>query len=202
MEDRRGHQVVRATMAPSSPLRLGRGRSQHLVAPRAGVTEMTVSRVTIEPFKVPGPLHLHRHANNVYVVLDGQLEVTSGPTVYMLGPGDSILIPSGEAHSTHNPTNAPVVLMAIYDRSVEDDFITVEDASQDRDEPALQFRIDSSRCIGSGECVLAAPEVFDIGPEGVAILRREAPLLDRSKAAILVGNCPSGALRLVEPASS
>ena len=59
----------------------------------------------------------------------------------------------------------------------------------------MQIIIDRARCIGSGDCVVAAPSLFDQGDDGVAVvvsLPDTAELADLAREAI--ENCPSGAL--------
>lgn len=58
--------------------------------------------------------------------------------------------------------------------------------------PDTTVTIDPTRCFGSGECVMAAPDAFAFDDEGVAVVVDVAPLspeaLDR-----IVEQCPSGA---------
>jgi ferredoxin len=60
-------------------------------------------------------------------------------------------------------------------------------------------RADRNVCIGAGQCVLTAPDLFDSDDEGLVKLLDAHP--DRSRLADLrlaVELCPSGALRLIE----
>jgi ferredoxin len=64
----------------------------------------------------------------------------------------------------------------------------------------MRIELDQDKCCGAGQCVLAAPEVFDQRDEdGIAVLldARPSPALYeqvRDAAAI----CPAGAIRLAE----
>jgi ferredoxin len=64
----------------------------------------------------------------------------------------------------------------------------------------MRVILDEPKCVASGQCVLAAPEVFDQRDEdGVAILLDETPGEEtydgvREAAAI----CPAAAIRLAE----
>ncbi|MEV4759277.1 ferredoxin [Micromonospora sp. NPDC049559] len=62
----------------------------------------------------------------------------------------------------------------------------------------MRVRVDRERCCGSGNCVLAAPEVFDQDDaDGLVLLRRaEVPpeLADGVRRAVDL--CPAGALGL------
>ncbi|MFF4525129.1 ferredoxin [Streptomyces bluensis] len=64
----------------------------------------------------------------------------------------------------------------------------------------MRVELDEPKCVASGQCVMASPEVFDQRDEdGVAILLEERPgeeLLDGVREAVAV--CPAAAIRLVE----
>jgi ferredoxin len=64
----------------------------------------------------------------------------------------------------------------------------------------MKVELDEPKCVASGQCVMAAPDVFDQrDDDGVAILLQEYPGVElheetREAAAI----CPAAAIRLVE----
>lgn len=63
----------------------------------------------------------------------------------------------------------------------------------------MKVELEADKCVASGQCVLAAMEVFDQDDDGIAILLDERPAaehLDDVKEAIAV--CPAAAIRLVE----
>lgn len=64
----------------------------------------------------------------------------------------------------------------------------------------MTVRIDQTRCIGSGQCVLAAPDVFDQSDEDglglVVIAEPSADLLPGVRDA--VDRCPAQAVSLEE----
>jgi ferredoxin len=64
----------------------------------------------------------------------------------------------------------------------------------------MRVELDVPKCVASGQCVMAAPDVFDQREDdGVAILLEEQPgeeLLDDLREAVAV--CPAAAIRLVE----
>jgi ferredoxin len=65
----------------------------------------------------------------------------------------------------------------------------------------MRVSADRDVCIGSGNCVLTAPAVFDQDDdEGLVVVLLtsdvEGPVADDVRAA--VGRCPSGALQLIE----
>lgn len=65
---------------------------------------------------------------------------------------------------------------------------------------SMRVELDEPKCVASGQCVMAAPEVFDQREEdGVAILLDDGPAPElhdgvREAAAI----CPAAAIHLVE----
>jgi len=64
----------------------------------------------------------------------------------------------------------------------------------------VEVELDEPKCVAAGQCVVAAPEVFDQREEdGVAVLLDDRPgpdLLDGVKEAAAL--CPAAAIRLVE----
>ncbi|WLW57860.1 ferredoxin [Streptomyces sp. YU58] len=63
----------------------------------------------------------------------------------------------------------------------------------------MKVELEADRCVASGQCVLAAMDVFDQDDAGIAILLEDRPadeLLDDVKEAVAV--CPAAAIRLVE----
>ena len=58
---------------------------------------------------------------------------------------------------------------------------------------------DQDRCVGSGMCMLAVPEVFDQDDDGIVTLLTSDPDDERADAVRkAVANCPAAALRLVD----
>ncbi|MFJ1747356.1 ferredoxin [Streptomyces sp. NPDC088116] len=64
----------------------------------------------------------------------------------------------------------------------------------------MRVELDEPKCVASGQCVMASPEVFDQrDDDGVAILLEERPgdeLLEGVREAVAI--CPAAAIRLVE----
>ena len=52
-------------------------------------------------------------AERVYVVLEGEITVTTKGGAVLLGPLDSCLIPPGETRSVQNATNQPASMLVI-----------------------------------------------------------------------------------------
>jgi len=57
--------------------------------------------------------------------------------------------------------------------------------------------VDRGRCAGSGQCALAAPEVFTRSGDGKVLLR-PGPGADVDQSRSAAARCPSGALSVVE----
>ncbi|MFJ1756165.1 ferredoxin [Kitasatospora sp. NPDC088134] len=62
----------------------------------------------------------------------------------------------------------------------------------------MRLHLDQDRCCGSGQCVLAAPELFDQRDEdGISVLLVAEPGAEQLPAAWeAVAACPGGAIRL------
>jgi len=64
----------------------------------------------------------------------------------------------------------------------------------------MRVELDEPKCVASGQCVVAAPEVFDQRDEdGIAVLLVEDPgaeMLDGVREAVAV--CPAAAIRLTQ----
>ncbi|QYX76705.1 MULTISPECIES: ferredoxin [Streptomyces] len=63
----------------------------------------------------------------------------------------------------------------------------------------MKVELEADKCVASGQCVLAAMDVFDQDDDGIAILLEEQvgeDRLDDVKEAVAV--CPAAAIRLVE----
>lgn len=64
----------------------------------------------------------------------------------------------------------------------------------------MDVHVDQARCIGAGNCVLTAPQVFDQRDEdGVAVVRTAQPEADQHDLALqAVELCPAAAITAVE----
>ena len=58
----------------------------------------------------------------------------------------------------------------------------------------LRIRIDRTRCIGSGNCVNVAPEVFELGSDQIVTFREDARAVDRERMIEACRVCPVDAL--------
>ena len=63
----------------------------------------------------------------------------------------------------------------------------------------MSIEIDRDTCVGAGQCVLAAPDVFDqTEDEGISFVRPDAPEGRDSEIADAVDRCPARAIALVD----
>jgi ferredoxin len=63
----------------------------------------------------------------------------------------------------------------------------------------MRLQVDHDVCIGSGNCVLTAPDIFDQDDDGIVSLLVPDPDADQdARIRDAVERCPSGALSLVE----
>lgn len=64
----------------------------------------------------------------------------------------------------------------------------------------LQVHADRERCVGAGQCLLAAPEIFDQADEDgvVVVLQPNPPIEAVAQVRAAVEACPARALALTE----
>jgi ferredoxin len=68
------------------------------------------------------------------------------------------------------------------------------------EEQIMRVELDEPKCVASGQCVMAAPEVFDQRDEdGIAFVLDENPSADAlGDVREAVAICPAAAIRLVD----
>jgi ferredoxin len=63
----------------------------------------------------------------------------------------------------------------------------------------FKVRVDTEKCIGAGQCVLRAPQIFDQRDDGIVILLDATPPPDLHAAAHKAADlCPSQAITIEE----
>lgn len=62
---------------------------------------------------------------------------------------------------------------------------------------AIRIHVDAETCVGAGQCVLSAPDVFDQDDDGIVRLLQDATALDAEDDVRLAGRtCPSQSIRI------
>lgn len=113
--------------APSRGLKFERGRSVMLVNEQTGATNVDVHINHINIDSGPGERHFHAKAENVYIVLEGCLEVVVEGERHLLYPDDVGFIPPGVRHTAGNAgTHGVCKVIEIY-APAGPDFHVVED---------------------------------------------------------------------------
>lgn len=58
----------------------------------------------------------------------------------------------------------------------------------------LTVRIDRSLCVGFGDCIEVAPEVFEFDEEGICVFTPDAPAIEKERLVQSCDICPVDAL--------
>ena len=63
----------------------------------------------------------------------------------------------------------------------------------------MKVRVDTDVCVGSGSCESLCPAVYDVGDDGVAVVKGDQVPADQEDACReAVESCPAGAIEIVE----
>ena len=112
---------IRIDDAPTRKMNLGRGTSIKLVNGETGGRNVDVHINLLNEDSGPGEIHYHAHAENVYVVLEGTLEVVIEGERHLLGPGEVGWIAPGVVHTAGNAGLGGVTrILEIYAPAGED----------------------------------------------------------------------------------
>lgn len=89
----------------------------------AGLTLMGASHVTLEPGSFSSQRHWHRGQDELVVMLSGQAVLIDDSGETLVGPGDVLAFPAGEAdgHHLHNRSADPCVFVAVSAGARDDD---------------------------------------------------------------------------------
>jgi len=99
---------------PKKMMELDRGQQIPLVGPDTGAKTLDVHINLLAPGGTPGKYHYHKRSENVYIVLEGKLEVTVEGERFVLGPDDIGYVPAGLKHSASNVGDTIVKMIEIY----------------------------------------------------------------------------------------
>jgi quercetin dioxygenase-like cupin family protein len=97
----------------------------------------------------PGPRpHLHRHHEETFYVLEGQLTVRIGPRKIGAPAGSFVIVPRGVVHQPSNPGTQPTRVLLVFSPAGMDQFF--EEAAEGRmplaavaDDPAVLERLEA-----------------------------------------------------------
>ena len=119
-------QVIRADERRASELRYGRGAVERIVDAAMGASKVDLHVNRIRAGSQPGPYHLHSEAENVYLVVSGDVVVRIDGADHRLAPGDAAFIPPGVPHSATNVGASDAELIEIYAPATVD-FVEVDE---------------------------------------------------------------------------
>lgn len=61
----------------------------------------------------------------------------------------------------------------------------------------IRIHVDADTCVGAGQCVLSAPDVFDQDDDGIVRVLQDEPAADAEDDVRLAGRtCPSQSIRI------
>jgi mannose-6-phosphate isomerase-like protein (cupin superfamily) len=115
--------------APTRPMRYDRGTQIRLFGEETGAANVDVHINVINVDSGSGPYHYHERAENVYIVLEGQVEAVVEGKRYVLGKDDVAFIPPGLRHSAGTTGDVPARAIEIYAPSGID-FNIVDDPTE------------------------------------------------------------------------
>jgi mannose-6-phosphate isomerase-like protein (cupin superfamily) len=117
--------LVKAGAAPTKALGT-RGISHRIVPPESGYRPLELYVNVLEPGSGPGPYHYHSNADNIYLVLSGEGDVTVDGVRVPVRPGDTIVLSAGERHDIEN-TGADQLRVVEIKTPAGSDFVVTED---------------------------------------------------------------------------
>ncbi|MDP6559889.1 MAG: cupin domain-containing protein [Candidatus Binatia bacterium] len=91
-----------------------RGKCFRLVDERDGARNVDVHLNLLNPGSRLGPRHIHKAAENVYIVLEGTVEVEVEGQSHRLRQGEVAFIPPGVPHAVGNAGDVPAKFIEIY----------------------------------------------------------------------------------------
>lgn len=123
--------------APTREMQLGRGTQIRLFNEETGAHTVDVHINVINTDSGPGPYHFHKRAENVYIVLEGKVEVCVEGKRYYLETDDVGFVPPGLRHYAGTAPDSPVParVLEVYaphgqDYHIVDDPLTIEDVQR------------------------------------------------------------------------
>ncbi len=100
--------------AEQTVMRLGRGVTKHLVDGRIGAEQVDMHINYLNHDSGMGPYHFHRNAENIYLVLEGAVQLMIDGVTHQLEKDDVAFIPPGVPHAAGSAGGKPAVMLEIY----------------------------------------------------------------------------------------
>jgi len=106
--------ITRIDGEPTEVMPGKRGRRLPLVGLGDGARNVDVHVNILNVDSGPGPTHYHAEAENIYIVIEGTVEVTIEGENYLASAGDVVFIPPGYHHSAGTVGDKPARIIEIY----------------------------------------------------------------------------------------
>jgi mannose-6-phosphate isomerase-like protein (cupin superfamily) len=97
-----------------SDMAFGRGVSKHLAGLADGIASVDVHINEIIPNTGLGHYHVHKRADNIYLILAGTMQVVIGQRRHVASAGSAIVIPAGTPHAAGNAGEQTARVIEIY----------------------------------------------------------------------------------------
>lgn len=109
-----GVKITRESDAATTELRGGRGTKIKLVGPEDGAANIDFHINVLNTDSGLGPYHLHRRAENIYLVLEGTVAAVIDGVRHELKAGDVAFIPPGVPHAAGSDGSGPARVLEVY----------------------------------------------------------------------------------------
>ena len=96
---------------PGEGLRVG---NVEFLALSEHTPRFNLSIATMAPHKHGPPAHVHRHEDDAFLILDGELTFLFGDEELVAAAGTFVLVPPGVEHTFANRTDTPVRMLNIH----------------------------------------------------------------------------------------
>ena len=96
---------------PGEGLRVG---NVEFLALSEHTPRFNASIITMAPHRHGPSSHVHRHEDDAFLILDGELTFTVGGEEVAAPPGTFVLVPPGVEHTFENRTETPVRILNIH----------------------------------------------------------------------------------------
>ncbi len=118
-------QIVRAAVVTPTPLSRDRGRQWQLFGPEDG-SSLDFHRIELAPGSVPGYYHAHTASENIYLLLEGTIDIRHPDGTTRLRAGDAVRFPPGVPHSARCVGDVAAVILELYFPAPAD-FVRLDD---------------------------------------------------------------------------